>query len=188
MITRILDVGCGTGQAALDMGLNQEFDEYVGLDIDAERVGQAQGRGLDARRVDVTEGLPFPANHFDRVVCKAVIEHLPEPTAVIRDCYRVLKQGGTLRVVVPSDRSFDVWGDHTHLRAYRRDALERQLKEGGFSQCKINPRMGWNSIGQAARSCYRILAPWTPYGYPRAWDATATKPQGSVEVGKEVEA
>lgn len=176
MTTRFLDVGCGTGDVAISMGWNREYDEYVGLDIDRDAVADAQAKGLDARRYDVTEGLPFPANHFDRIVAKAVLEHLPDPTAVLRECYRVLKPGGTLRVVVPSDRSYDVWGDHTHKRAYRRDALGRQLEAGGFSDYEISPRMGWSSVGQTLRSVYRIAAPWTPYGYPRAWDAEATKP------------
>lgn len=183
MTTRLLDVGCGNGDVAVENGWHREFDEYVGLDIDSEVVDIAQEKGLDARQHDVEEGLPFPDNHFNQIIGKAVLEHLNEPTAVVRECHRVLKPGGTLRVIVPSDRSYDVWGDFTHKRAYRQDALADQLEAGGFESYEMSPRMGWTSVGQALRSVGRILAPWTPYGFPRAWDAEAKKEIGLEDGG-----
>ncbi|MGH8678073.1 MAG: class I SAM-dependent methyltransferase, partial [Burkholderiales bacterium] len=54
-------------------------------------------------RHDLREPFPFPANSFDGVYGSHVLEHL-EPDAAIRllkECHRVLKPGGIVRVVVP---------------------------------------------------------------------------------------
>lgn len=173
---RLLDVGCGDGSYAIDQGWPVKHD-YTGVDVDPDRVARAQQRGLDVTQGDIVEGLDYPEDSQDIVVAKAVLEHVEEPLTAARECRRVLKPDGTFRVIVPSDRSFDVWGDYTHLRAFRRDALRDLLEDAGFEVEMIEPRMGWTSLGMVAKSVARILAPWTPYGFPRAWDATAT-PRG----------
>jgi SAM-dependent methyltransferase len=52
---------------------------------------------------DVTGPLPFPAGHFDAVYHAHLLEHLPRASALpfVRECGRVLRPGGVLRVVVP---------------------------------------------------------------------------------------
>ena len=52
---------------------------------------------------DVTDGIPFPDGHFDAVYHSHVLEHI-EPSqgeTLVAECYRVLKPGGVLRIVVP---------------------------------------------------------------------------------------
>lgn len=169
---RLLDVGCGDGRYASRKGWVDEY-QYLGVDIDPNRVKTAQARGLDVRQHDVLDGLPFDDGAFDRVVAKAILEHVTDPLAAAEECRRVLAPKGTFIAIVPSDRSYDVWGDYTHLRAFRSDAFADLLTDAGFQRLTIKPRMGWQSVGGAVKSIGRILAPWTPYGYPRAWVATA---------------
>lgn len=169
---RLLDVGCGDGSTALVRGWPTRCI-YRGVDIDPEKVAAARDRGLDVVRGDVMAGLDAGADSYDIVVAKAVLEHVDDPLVAARECRRVLHPEGEFRVTVPSDRSYDVWGDYTHLRAFRRDALDDLLSDAGFASIEISPRMGWGSLGAAAKSLLRIAAPWTPYGYPRAWVATA---------------
>jgi SAM-dependent methyltransferase len=47
--------------------------------------------------------LPFPAQYFDAVYHAHLLEHLPRASALpfLRECHRVLKPGGILRIVVP---------------------------------------------------------------------------------------
>jgi len=60
---------------------------------------------LDPRVVkhDVTAGLPFPDCDFDAVYHAHLLEHLPRDRAApfLGECFRVLKPGGVLRIVVP---------------------------------------------------------------------------------------
>ena len=52
---------------------------------------------------DVTKGLPFKDDSMDMVYHSHVLEHLSQEKGkqLINECYRVLKKGGILRVVVP---------------------------------------------------------------------------------------
>lgn len=171
---RLLDVGCGDGTTAVKRGWPEAYD-YIGLDVDEEKVELAREKGLEVRIGDATK-LDESDSSVDRCVVKAVLEHVEDPVTVVEECRRVLRPGGEFMAAVPSDRSYDVWGDYTHLRAFRKDAFEDLLVDGGFERdsIELSPRMGWGSVGMAVKSVARIVAPWTPYGYPRAWVATAT--------------
>ncbi|MBI4382695.1 MAG: methyltransferase domain-containing protein [Nitrospinae bacterium] len=61
-----------------------------------------------AVHLDASRPLPFPANVFDYVFAEHMIEHLPLPSiaSLLKDCHRVLKPGGTIRLVTPNLDSF----------------------------------------------------------------------------------
>jgi ubiquinone/menaquinone biosynthesis C-methylase UbiE len=90
---RVLDVCCGPGMlsaGALDRGA-----EAVGLDFSVEAVELARKLVPKGRfeRGDA-QALPFPAGHFDAVLCGYGLMHLPEPAAALREILRVLRPGG----------------------------------------------------------------------------------------------
>ena len=63
-------------------------------------------RRLDAESIicwDLRRGIPFPDATFDVVYHSHVLEHIDREAApgFLRECLRVLRPGGTLRVVVP---------------------------------------------------------------------------------------
>jgi len=69
---------------------------------------------------DVTRGLPYSTRSIEKIYSSHMLEHLgrEEGEAVIRECFRVLKAGGIMRLVVP-DLVF-------HTRRY----LERVAQTG----------------------------------------------------------
>lgn len=89
----LLDVACGPGwlsAAALKRGAR-----VTALDLTEEMVAMARRRCPEAEVVvGDAEHLPFPANHFDAVVCNFGILHLPQPERAIAEAYRVLRSGG----------------------------------------------------------------------------------------------
>jgi SAM-dependent methyltransferase len=48
------------------------------------------------------EHLPFRDDSFDLVVAGDVIEHVPDPVAMVRSCHRVLRGGGSLWLATPN--------------------------------------------------------------------------------------
>lgn len=52
---------------------------------------------------DLRNGIPFPDKAFDVVYHSHLLEHIDRETApdFLKECYRVLKPGGRLRIVVP---------------------------------------------------------------------------------------
>ncbi len=57
----------------------------------------------DVLAANLLNGIPFPDNRFDVVYHSQVLEHFPKEKAggFLKECYRVLKPNGIIRVVVP---------------------------------------------------------------------------------------
>jgi len=59
--------------------------------------------GVGVMAHDLRKGIPFESERFDLVYHSHVLEHLPREAAprFLAECFRVLRRGGVLRVVVP---------------------------------------------------------------------------------------
>lgn len=58
---------------------------------------------------DLQQRLPFPDRSCAYAFCEHFLEHLPYPDGVqrfIAECYRILEDGGTLRLVLPDAEKF----------------------------------------------------------------------------------
>ncbi|MBS1886913.1 MAG: methyltransferase domain-containing protein [Actinobacteria bacterium] len=95
---RVLQVGCGDGEAALFLAREFPTARVRGIDADAGAIAAATQRvGLDpegrvAFKVGGPRRLPYPQDHFDLV---AAVDARPAP----RELARVLRPGGHLIVV-----------------------------------------------------------------------------------------
>ncbi len=99
---RVLDVGTGTGRAAI--GMARAGASVVGLDASAEMLDVARARAAAVADppLDVTfdvgdaHALPFPPQHFDVAVSLRVLMHTPDWRRCLGELCRVSQQ----RVVV----------------------------------------------------------------------------------------
>jgi SAM-dependent methyltransferase len=97
--TRVLDVACGNGNAALAAA--HRFCRVVGLDYVPSLLARARERAAAERLpIDFVEGdaeqLPFPADSFDAVVSTFGVMFAPDQQRAARELTRVVRPGGKI--------------------------------------------------------------------------------------------
>lgn len=99
---QVLDVGCGAG--LLSEALALEGARVVALDLAPELLNVARLHGLesgvrvDYRQQSVESLATEMPGQFDAITCMEMLEHVPDPAAIIVACARLLKPGGQLFV------------------------------------------------------------------------------------------
>ena len=97
---QVLDVGCGGGILAESMA-RRGASRVLGIDLAAKPLGVARLHALEAQVLNLdyrevaTEALAaeMPGG-FDVVTCMEMLEHVPDPSAVVRACATLAKPGG----------------------------------------------------------------------------------------------
>lgn len=96
--SRVLDVGCGTGELLRRVRANVPDAVLAGLDPVPEMLGVAREKlsGRDDLRVGYADRLPWNAGTFDVVVSCNMFRYIRHPLAALREMARVLRPGGAL--------------------------------------------------------------------------------------------
>lgn len=94
----VLDVGCGGGILAESMA--RRGATVTGIDMGEAPLSVARlhllesGLKVDYRRVPVEELAAERPASFDTVTCLEMLEHVPDPAAVVNACATLVKPGG----------------------------------------------------------------------------------------------
>jgi len=101
--SRILEVAPGPGYLAIELARLGKY-QVVGLDISASFVQIARAKAKQAGvAVEFHQGdaahMPFGADTFDCIICRAAFKNFSEPAQAIREMHRVLKLGGTALII-----------------------------------------------------------------------------------------
>jgi len=94
----VLDVGCGGGILAEAMAARGAA--VTGIDLAEKPLKVAQlhllesGQKVDYRNIAVEEMAAEAPASFDVVTCMEMLEHVPDPAAVVHACATLLKPGG----------------------------------------------------------------------------------------------
>lgn len=104
---RILDAGCGTGEAASRLAGLFPRAKVLGVDIIDAHLELARSRyaGLAPRLAFEHQSvyeLDAESSSFDLTVCRHVIHSIPHPDRVLAELARVTRPGGSLHVI-PED-------------------------------------------------------------------------------------
>jgi ubiquinone/menaquinone biosynthesis C-methylase UbiE len=130
----MIDIGCGKKPYA--PVLKSYVTEHIGVDH--------PGTLHDKSNIDVfgtAYEIPLESNYFDSAICTAVLEHLEEPEMAIRECHRVLKQGGVAIYSMPF-----IWHLHEEPRdffRYSKYGLKYLFEKGGFQIVEMIPLSGF---------------------------------------------
>lgn len=104
---KILEIGAGTGE---HLGfVRHNFDQYILSDVEPKALEVAKRKFDDkfAKKllyeIQSGEQLSYAENSFDRLIATHVLEHIYQPHLVLKEWKRVVKQGGTLSILIPTD-------------------------------------------------------------------------------------
>ena len=97
---KVLDVGCGGG-ILTDSMARKGAAEVLGIDLatKALRVAQlhaleAQTRNIKYQEIAVETLAQLEPESFDTVTCMEMLEHVPDPSSIVRACHDLVKPGG----------------------------------------------------------------------------------------------
>jgi SAM-dependent methyltransferase len=146
---RVLDVGCGTGHAALAAAeVVGPSGAVVGADLALPllEVARAKASALEFEHVEFVEGdyraLGFPDGAFDVVLCSFAIFLVPDMPGAMTELWRMVAPGGRLGVTSWGPDLFEpagsIWGDAVNA--------ERRPDEIPTGR---SPRAQWESPEQA---------------------------------------
>jgi len=133
--SRILEVAPGPGYLAIELARLGTY-QVVGLDISASFIQIARAKAKQAGvAVEFQHGdaahMPFGADSFDFIICRAAFKNFSEPVHAIQEMYRVLKLGGTALII-------DLRGDaspediRTAVRSMGLSAINRLITQAAF--------------------------------------------------------
>ncbi len=132
----ILDLGCGTGEITARLAAKFPNASFVGVDLEEAHLTRAAERcaAFGSRvRFEVGDALAlrFDDSTFDLVVCRHVLQAVPDAEAVLAEIRRVLRPGGRAHLI--SEDYGMLWCHPT------------ELDSDGFWQ-RFPPRFG-NAVG-----------------------------------------
>lgn len=94
---KILDVGCGWNKTPGAVGIDSNPKTHADVIHDLGDVPY-----------------PFSDSEFDEVICRHVIEHVPDVMVLVTELYRITKSGGRITIVTPHYTNPDWPSDPTH--------------------------------------------------------------------------
>ncbi|HYH59566.1 MAG TPA: class I SAM-dependent methyltransferase [Thermoleophilaceae bacterium] len=136
---RVLEIGCGDGAILAEIHSRRPGWELAGVEIaeGATALSRARNPGADVRRYDGAS-LPWDDDAFDLALLSHVLEHVPEPAALLREAARVAP---LVAIEVPLEANVSarraskraVSEDVGHLQRFGRADVARHAADAGLA-------------------------------------------------------
>jgi SAM-dependent methyltransferase len=158
---RLLDIGCGAGtllQAARRAGWEAE-----GVEVSRPAVEHVRGLGFTVFHGELAAA-QHRAAYFDVVTASEVLEHLPEPGAMVAEIARILRPGGLFWGTTPHGRGLSAcalglrWSNvqpPEHLQLFSLGGVRTLFAAAGFRRVRlaargVNPFELWHALRHGA--------------------------------------
>src|SRR6516225_3788744 len=129
---RVLDIGCGMGDVTMIAA------QLVGTAGHVTSIDTAQRRGAtfgfentSFYRADIAEYVP--SSPFDAIIGRLVLQFVPDPIAIIKRLYGMLRSGGILALQEPTWKLWLTYTAHLPLRLSVTRAARDAFQAGGAS-------------------------------------------------------
>lgn len=167
---RLLDLGASDGET---LGHIAQLRPDLRL-LAADKVGQPEKypTGCEFQRVDFEcDPLPWPTASVDAITCMHLVEHLGDPSLLLREIARVSKVGARVyfetphpkTLTLPSRRNaplpftMNFYDDPTHVQVVTMAALAQQLQAAGFLVARTGISRNW--LFAATHPVFAFLPP-----------------------------
>lgn len=153
-VDRVLDVGGGSGRAAMAVPV----EDRIVVDVSEGMLTRARDRGLDAVRGDAAR-LPIPDAAVDAVAIVDALHHFPDQAGALREAARVLRPGGVVVVrdfdpshplgvtLVAAERAMGMGSSFREP-----DALAADVADAGLDAAVVDSGFGYTVAGVAPRT------------------------------------
>ncbi len=150
----VIDVGCGGG--ILAEGLARHARHVTGIDLNATAIEAARTHNthdnLEYACISTTEQAQG-GQQYDVVTCMELLEHVPDPVALLADCKTLVKPGGQLffstisrnlsaylKLVLAGEYLLGMLprGTHDYSKFIKPSELARWCRECGLVVCDIS--------------------------------------------------
>ncbi|MEO0468778.1 MAG: methyltransferase domain-containing protein [Bacteroidota bacterium] len=114
----ILEIGCGVGALLGEIASDFPSVRLAGIDIDPGSIAaakiylQSKSDSEADLRSGQAQSLPWEKGSFDHVMISWVLEHNPDPSPILAEAYRVLRPGGSIRVIESDYQGMFIWPPH----------------------------------------------------------------------------
>jgi len=154
---KVLDVGCGGG--LLSEAMAERGAEVTGIDLAEQSLKLARlhalesGRQIDYQCIAVETLAEQNTDSYDVVTCLEMLEHVPDPAAIVQACAKAVKPGG-LVFFSTLNRNVKSWllgivaaehilgwvpkGTHQHQRFIRPSELLSMTDKAALEDIAIN--------------------------------------------------
>lgn len=169
---KILDVGCSYG-FFLDVAEKSGWDAY-GCELSKKQCQFAAKSHKNVHNKELDK-CPFKKNYFDVITLYDVIEHVTDPSHLLKNCNNLLKKKGIIVICTPDVSSFvaramgKYWLQYVrmHIYYFSPKTLGKMLEKTGFKAVKVtkHPRIlrlknaiKWTSKYPVLYSLLRLIA------------------------------
>lgn len=153
----VLDYGCGPGNDLVGFLVHTKAKKVIGIDISEKALDLARQRLAlhqpDPSRIELIQitdsvvTLPLENETVDYIYCEGVLHHISNPTAILKEFYRILKPNTQACIMVYNANS--LW-----LHLYT--AYDKMIVQNAFPNLSLYEAFAKNTDGEACpiSRCY----------------------------------